>query len=199
MTQTITKTRATQKTNALKSITCALAAAGLLTSASVMANPKISYSHAGVQYVAQDVDDNGCDQDGLRVYGSVDLNSDFFALGSYSDVSDGACGADTFSVGVGYHTLFGADSSLYGALSVENISPDHGDSDTGLIAAIGLRGFINRQLEAKVELAHHTAIDGNTVLSGGVAYWFAPNLAATADIGLGTEVSELGLGLRLNF
>lgn len=187
------------KKNAIKKFCCAIAALGLLSSASVFANSKISYNHVGIQFVDQDFDHYNCDQDGLRLSGSLELNSDFYALGSYSDLNDGGCGTDTLSVGIGYHTLFGADSSLYGALSVENISPDHRGSDTGLIAAVGLRGFINRQLEAKVELAHHSAFDGNTVVNGGVAYWFAPNFAATADVGLGTEISEIGLGVRMNF
>ena len=115
------------------------------------------------------------------------------------DLSDGRCGADALSVGIGYHTLFGADSSLYGTLSVENVDIDNYDSDSGLVAAVGLRGFINQQVEAKVQLAHHTAFDGNTVLSGGLAYWFARNFAATADVGLGTEASEIALGVRMNF
>lgn len=176
-----------------------IAAVGIMSSASVFAAPKISYNNLGIQFVAQDVDDTHCDQDGLRISGSLELNSDFFALGSFSDLSDSHCGARAISAGIGYRTVFGADSSLYGALSVENISPDHSGSDTGLVAAVGLRGFIEPQLEAKIQLAHHTAFDGNTVLSGGVAYWFTHNLAATADVGLGTETSEIGLGLRLNF
>lgn len=187
------------KKNVIKKLCCAVAALGLLSSASVFANSKISYNYAAIQFVDQDFDHTNCDQDGLRLNGSLELNSDFFALGSYSDLSDGGCGADTVSLGIGYHTLFGADSSLYGALSVENISPNHSGSDTGLIAAVGLRGFINRQLEAKVQLAHHSAFDGNTIVSGGVAYWFAPNFAATADLGLGTEISEVGVGVRMNF
>lgn len=186
-------------TTTRKTLTHLFAAAGLLASAASFANSPISYNYAGIQFVNQDVDDYDCNQDGLRVNGSLELNSDFFAVGSFSDLSDGRCGADALSLGIGYHTLFGADSSLYGSLSVENVDVDYGDSDSGLIAAIGLRGFINQQVEAKVQLAHHTAFDGNTMISGGIAYWFARNFAATADIGLGSEASELGLGLRMNF
>lgn len=183
----------------IKKVSAIIAVAGLVGSLNVLANSPISYNYAGIQFVNQDVDDNDCNQDGLRISGSLELNSDFFALGSFSDLSDGRCGADTLSVGIGYHTLFGADSSLYGALSLENIDVDRADSDSGLVAAVGLRGFINPQVEAKVELAHHTAFDGNTVLSGGGAYWFARNFAATADVGLGTEASEIALGVRMNF
>ena len=183
----------------MKKIGFAIAAVSLLGSASVMANNVISYNYAGIQYVEQDVDDYDCNQDGLRLGGSIELNDDFFALGSYSDVSGGRCGSENLSVGLGYHTLFGADSSIYGALSVENTSVDHGESDSGLIAAAGLRGFVANNTELKVELAHHTAFDGNTVLSGGVAYWFAPTVSATADAGLGSEASEIALGLRVNF
>lgn len=183
----------------MKKMSFVVAAVSLVASASVMARPAISYNYAGVQYVDQDVDDYDCSQDGLRVYGSYELNSDFFALGSFSDVSGGGCGSQALSVGLGYQTLFGADSSIYGTVSFENISPDYGSSDSGVVVAGGLRGFINNNLEAKVELAHHTVGDGNTVLGGGVAYWFQPTMSVTGDLGLGTEASEIAVGLRVNF
>lgn len=185
--------------NSIKKISLFIATVGLTASVTTMAAPGISYNYAGLQFIDQDVDDYDCNQDGLRLSGSLEVNDDFFAVGSYSDVSGGGCGSEAVSVGLGYHTLFGADSSVYGTLSFENISPDVGGSDSGLIAAAGLRGFINNNLEAKVELAHHTAFDGNTVLGGGIAYWFAPQFALTADIGLGSEASEIGVGVRANF
>lgn len=185
--------------NTLKKMSYLVAVAGLAGSVSVNAAPGISYNYAALQFVDQDVDDYDCNQDGLRLSGSLELNDDFFAVGSYSDVSGGRCGSEAISAGLGYHQIFGADSSIYGTLSAENVSPDLGDSDSGLVAAVGLRGFINNNVEAKVQLAHHTVFDGNTVLSGGIAYWFAPQFAATADIGLGSEASEIGIGLRMNF
>lgn len=185
--------------NSIKKMSYFVAAAGLVGSMGVNAAPAISYNYAALQYVDQDVDDYDCNQDGLRASGSFELNSDFFALGSFSDVSGGGCGSQAFNAGIGYHTLFGAESSMYGALSFENISPDNGSSDSGMVVAGGLRGFIHNNLEAKVELSHHTVGDGNTVLGGGVAYWFLPNLSVTGDVGLGTEASEFAAGLRLNF
>lgn len=185
--------------NSIKTLSCLTAVAGLCAVANVQAAPEISYNYAALQFVEQDLDDYACDQDGLRLSGSMELNSDFFAIGSYSDVSGGGCGSEAISAGIGYRTVFGADSSMYGTLSAENISPDGGSSDSGLIAAVGLRGFINNNLEAKVELAHHTVFDGNTVLGGGVAYWFAPQFAITGDVGFGSEASEVGLGVRMNF
>ena len=186
--------------NTLKKMSYLVAIAGLAGSVSVNAAPGISYNYAALQYIDQDVDDYDCNQDGLRLNGSLELNSDFFAIGSYSDVSGNrGCGSEAISAGLGYRAVFGADSSIYGTLAAENISPDGGSSDSGLVAAVGLRGFINNNLEAKAQIAHHTAFDGNTVLSGGLAYWFAPQFAATADVGLGSEASEIGLGLRMNF
>ena len=184
--------------NSIKKMTFAIAAVSLCCSASVMAR-SVSYNYASLQYIDQDVDDYDCNQDGLRIGGSLELNQDFFALGSYSDVSGGRCGSENLNIGLGYRTLFGADSSLYGALSFENTSVDYGNDDSGLVAAVGLRGFVENNVELKVQLAHHTAFDGNTVLSGGVAYWFAPNFSATADAGLGSEASEIALGVRMNF
>ncbi len=186
-------------TNTFKKISLLIATAGLTVSASTMAAPGISYNYAALQFVDQDVDDYDCNQDGLRLSGSLELNDDFFALGSLSDVSGGRCGSETISAGIGYHTLFGADSSVYGALSFENVSVDHGESDSGLVVAGGLRGFINNNVEAKVELSHHTAHDGNTVLGGGLAYWFSSQFSVTGDVGIGSEASEIALGARMNF
>lgn len=185
--------------NPIKNLTHIALVAWLCTSISAYAAPGISYNYAGLQYVDQDLDDANCDQDGLRLNGSLELSSDFFAVGYISDVSGGRCGSEALGVGIGYRTLFGADSSIYGTLSAEHISPDGSGSDTGLVAAIGLRGFVLNNLEAKVELSHHTVYDGNTVLGGGVAYWFAPQFAVTGDVGLGSEVSEVAVGVRMNF
>ena len=185
--------------NSMKKISFAIAAVSLFGSASVMAKNVISYNYAGIQYIKQDVDDYDCTQDGLRLGGSFELNDDFFVLAAYSDVNGGRCGSENLSGGLGYRTLFGADSSIYGALSVENTSVDDGESDSGLIAAAGIRGFVANNPELKAQLAHHTAFDGNTVLSGGVAYWFAPNFSVTGDVGLGSESSEAAAGLRFSF
>lgn len=185
--------------NNVKKFSLLVAAAGLTASMGANAAPGVSYNYAALQFVDQDVDDYDCNQDGLRLSGSLELNDDFFVLGYFSDVSGNRCGSEAISAGLGYQTLFGADSSIYGALSFENISPDAGDSDSGLIAAVGLRGFIANNVEGRVEVSHHTVFDGNTVLGGGVSYFFAPQFSVTADVGLGSEASEIGIGLRMNF
>lgn len=184
-----------------KKMSLLIAAAGLATTAGTMAAPNISYNYAAVQFVDQDVDDYDCNQDGLRVSGSLELNDDFFTKGYFSDVSGNrGCGSKAVAVGLGYQTLFGADSSIYGALSFEKVSPDGpSDSDTGLIAEVGLRGYINTDLEARIGVSHHTVFDGNTVLGGGISYYFAPQFSVTADVGLGSESSEIAAGLRYNF
>ena len=46
-------------------------------SASAATNSVLSYNYAGLQYVNQDLDDFDCDQDGLNLYGSLELTSEF--------------------------------------------------------------------------------------------------------------------------
>lgn len=179
-------------------IPCLAIAAAFSTQA--VAKSPMDYSYAGIQYFEQDIDDADCNQDGLNLYGSVEINADLFAIGSYTDASGNRnCGSETVSIGIGYQTLFGADSSVYGSLSYEDTDVDFGHSDSGLIGAVGIRGFVANQLEAKLEVAHHTAFDGNTVVNGGVAYWFNKQFAATGDVSLGSEASALGVGVRMNF
>lgn len=176
-----------------------LFAAGSLLATQALANDRISYNYVGAQFIDQDLDDWNCDQDGLGIHGNMELNSEFFALGSLSDLSGGRCGAMALNAGIGYRTLFGADSSIYGALSFERVDADHGDDDSGMVVAVGIRGFVTPEVEGKVELAHHTVYDGDTQLNAGAYYWFNPKIAATGDISLGSEASSIAVGVRFNF
>ena len=173
------------------------AAKGIVKS---VAKADVSYNYAGVQFTDQDIDNNNCSQDGIALNGSVEVHENFFALGSYSDLSGNSfCGAKTINLGAGYHTLFNQYASFYGALSFEDVSVDYGRDDSGLILAVGLRGFIHPNLEGKVEVAHHTVFDGNSAVNAGVVYWFNKQFAATGDVSLGTESSGIAVGLRVNF
>lgn len=179
--------------------TLCFTACALLGSHYAVAADRVSYDYAGVQFVDVNYDDADCDADGLSVYGSKALNNDFFVLGSFTDLGGDWCDSTDISLGLGYQTLFGADSSIYGALSFESLDFDNGDDDTGMILAVGIRGFVAPKLEGKVEVAHHTVFDGDTQLNGGAYYWFSPSLAGTAEISLGSEATAIGVGARLNF
>ena len=173
--------------------------AALVASPSFAKSP-MDYSYAGIQYFDQDLDDADCSQDGFNLYGSLEITSDLFAVGSLADASgNNGCGSETIRVGVGYQTLFGADGSVYGTLSYENTDVDAGQSDSGFVGAVGIRGFVARALEAKIEVAHHSAFDGNTVVNGGVAYWFNQQFAVTGDASLGSDASAIAAGVRMNF
>jgi hypothetical protein len=165
-----------------------------------VAKSPMDYSYVGVQYFKQNLDDADCNQDGFNVYGSLEINSDLFAIASLADASGNrGCGSETARIGIGYQTLFGADGSVYGTLSYENTDVDHGHSDSGFVGAVGIRGFVARALEAKVEVAHHSAFDGNTVVNGGVVYWFNQQFAVTGDASIGSEASGIAAGVRMNF
>jgi hypothetical protein len=169
-------------------------------SATAATNSALSYNYAGLQYVSQDLDDFDCDQDGLNLYGSLELTSEFFARGSYSDLGgDRNCGSETVSIGAGYRTAFSSQSSIYGALSFEDTSVDHGHSDSGLIVAAGIRTYFGNNLEGRVEVAHHTAFDGDTEINGGLAYWFDPRFSLTGDVSVGSDQTTFAVGARVNF
>jgi hypothetical protein len=184
-----------------KKIIYSLATIGLLTSLGAEARPKLSYTYAGAQFFDQDLDDADCSQDGIQIYGSYALNSDIYAIGSFADANSDRCfDSNDFQIGMGYHTLFGADSAIYASLSFEHVSlSGNGDNDTGLVIAGGLRGFVTNELEGRIGLAHHTVYDGDTALNAGVAYWFNPKISATGDLSLGSDVTGIGIGLRINF
>ena len=177
-----------------------IALASALIMSPAFAKSPMDYSYAGIQYFDQKLDDADCNQDGLNLYGSLEITSDLFAVASLADASgNNGCGSETIRAGIGYQTLFGADASVYGTLSYENTDVDHGQSDSGFVGAVGIRGFVARALEAKVEVAHHSAFDGNTVVNGGVAYWFNQQFAVTGDATLGSDASGIAAGVRMNF
>jgi hypothetical protein len=163
-------------------------------------NTYISYNHAGLHYIEQHLDDSGCNQDGLQAYGNVDINGHWYGTGSIADTSGNhGCGATTVAAGAGYRTAFSPSFDLYGTLSLERTSPDYGSSDTGMVAAAGLRGMLYRQLEAKAEIAHHTAYGDTTELNLGANYWFTRSIAGTLSASLAAEGHSIAAGARLNF
>lgn len=169
-------------------------------SATAATNSTLSYNYAGLQYFSQDLDDFDCDQDGLNLYGSMEINSDFFARGSFSDVSGNhGCGGQGISIGAGYRAAFSSQSSVYGALSFEDISPDHGDGDSGLILAGGIRTLLSNNLEGRLEVAHHTVGDGTTEIVGGLAYAFDTRFSLTGDVGFSSDQTTFAFGVRATF
>lgn len=164
--------------------------------------PAVSFTHVGLRYMFQDIDrsDFSCEQDGPNIYGSLDIQDGWYARAAFSDVSgDNGCGSTNVQAGGGFHTQLDRNMEMYASLSFESISPDSGDSDSGLIMAAGLRGFLTAQLEGGVELMHSTTFDGNTSINGLLAYWFNDAVAGTFDLGLGSDVTTFAIGARLNF
>lgn len=178
-----------------------LASITIMGAQAVVAKPAAlpSFNYAGIQFSSQDLDKYDCKQDGIGLNGSFAINSDFFARGSFSDVSGDTCGSQSLSVGAGYRAQFRSQSSIYGVLSFEDISPDSGDGDSGLVLAGGIRGYLTNDLEGKVEVAHHTAFDGDTEIIGGLAYSFDKNFALTGDLSVGADQNTLAVGVRYNF
>lgn len=164
------------------------------------AHPKsVAYNYAGVRYISQNLDEWDCTQDGLNIYGSLDLNSGYFAQAGFTDVSGGGCGSTTVMVQGGYRTAFNDKFFMYGTLGFESLSVDAGGSDSGLVLAGGLRGFVTANVETQFEVSHHTVGDGDTGVSGMVNYWLAPNMALTAGLDLSANGTAFSIGGRLNF
>lgn len=171
-------------------------------SASLLAAPGAAtgYDYAGLQYTEQNLDDYDCNQDGLNAYASLALDGPWFVQGGLTDVSgNNGCGSNTITLGAGYHTLLTQSWDLYGTLSAERTDPDNSSSDTGLIAALGTRGWITKKTEGKVELAHHTVFDDRTELNLGAYYWLYPSIAGTLDTSFSDEGESIALGARFTF
>lgn len=187
------------QTNALRFY---VAAAALMASSAAFAQtgaPDLSWTHAGVQYTNQSLDDWDCDQDGINIYGNLEVSEDWYVSGAYTDVSGDPCGSSSFTVGGGYHQPFNDTFDWYGAVAFQTVSPDYGSSDSGIRLGGGLRGFLKPRLESRVELFHVTVGDGATGIAGGLAYFFQPDIAGTLDLSLTSDSTAFAIGARLNF
>ncbi|MDZ7923075.1 MAG: hypothetical protein U5M23_03260 [Marinagarivorans sp.] len=176
-----------------------LMAAGAQAAQTQPKNVRPVYTYAGVKYVSQGLDDYDCRQNGIAIDGSLDLNGQAFVRAGLSDVSGGVCGSTSVNASVGYRAAWGSNSHIYGTLGAQQVSPDQGDSDTGLLLGAGMRGYLVPGIEGYVEVNYTTLGDGEIVLSGGGAYWFNANFAATLDLGVGADQNSFAVGGRLAF
>ncbi len=158
-----------------------------------------TYTFAGLKYVNQDLDDFDCDQDGLLIDGSYDLDGAIFLRGSFGDVSGDNCGSSSFKLGAGYRVGWGETSHVYGALSFQDVSVDRGESDSGLAIAGGVRGYVAPGIEGYAELEYSTLYDNDLFFNIGSAYWFNGQFAATGDITLGGDQTTFAIGGRMSF
>lgn len=162
--------------------------------------PGITYTYAGVRYMFQDLDNYNCEQDGINLYGSFDIQDGFFARASFTDVSGDVCGSRSFSAGGGYHTSFNSTTDMYATVSLGSLSVDGADGDdSGIELAGGMRTYLQEQLEGSVELFHNTIGDSETGVRGGLVYWFNGQFSATADLGLSADSTTFAVGARMAF
>ena len=185
------------KKQLLTSFAALLAASLALPAAAEKVRP--TYTFAGLKYVNQDLDDFNCDQDGLLLDGSYDVDGAIFLRGSFSDVSGDNCGSSSFKLGGGYRVGWGETSHVYGALSFQDISPDQGRGDSGLTMAGGVRGYVAPGIEGYAELEYSTLGDGDLFLSVGSAYWFNGQFSVTGDITVGGDQTTFAIGGRMGF
>lgn len=180
----------------------ALAASPLCLAQNNPSSPAgLSYTYAGIQYIDQSIDVGpfDCDQDGLSIGGSLDLKNNWFAVASFTDVNGDVCGSSSVIVGGGYRTAYNEVFDLYGIISFQSVSPDHGSGDSGLNLEGGVRGFLKPQLESRLALVHTTVGDSDTGILGGLAYWFQPNIAGTFDLQFTPDATAFAIGARMNF
>ncbi len=159
----------------------------------------VSYDFGQLTYISEHLDQYDCTQNGVSVMGNLELSEQFFVLGSVADVSGGVCGSTTLAAGGGYKFDATPDISVYTSLALSTTRVDQGDGDTGLVLAVGARGYVMEALEARAQLSHATAFDGATTLGAGANYWFNPTFAAVADVAFSSDSSAISLGVRMNF
>jgi hypothetical protein len=176
-----------------------LMASGVQAAQTQAANVRPVYTYAGVKLISQSLDDYDCRQNGVAVDGSFDLNGQVFFRAGLSDVSGGGCGSTSVSASAGYRAAWGSNSHVYAVLGANQVSPDRGPSDTGLMLGAGMRGYLVPGIEGYFEVAYRTLGDGDLSLNGGGAYWFNANFAATLDAGISADQNNIAIGGRFTF
>lgn len=179
-------------------LVAAMTTAGYAAAQSTLTTPVPGYNFIGAKYLSQDLGDYDCTQDGPSVYASVDINSNWYLQGDYTDVNGGGCGSSTLSAKGGYRAAFNDQFLWYASVGFSDTDVDYGDGDSGLIVSGGFRGFLTNELEGQLDLSHSTSFDGSTMLTGTGIYWFAPRWGATAELGLGSD-TVFGAGVRYSF
>lgn len=161
-----------------------------------------TYTFAGVKYITQDLDDvNGgeCTQDGIIVDGSFDIDGAFFARAAMTDVTGDFCGSTSLRIGGGYRAAWGESSHVYGTVNFNDVSPDGGGGDSGLIIGGGIRGYVSPGIEGYAEVEYSTLFDGDLNFNAGGAYWFTGQFSATLDLGFGGDQRSFAIGGRFAF
>ncbi len=168
-------------------------------SAQSPSQPSLDYSFAEFRFV--DVDVAG--GDGFSIGGSIEMNGNWFLLGSLTDIGfNNDVDSFTIELGGGYIWPYRPDWDLLATVQYVNVdvdTPFGSVDDSGLALAGGIRGLIAPQFEVRGSVNHVTIGDDDTFLEIAGDYYFNEEFAAGLTFDIGGDVDTFSVGVRWFF
>jgi hypothetical protein len=166
----------------------------------------MDYSFAEVGYVDTSLDTSGDDVDGngFALRGSLAVNPNFFVFANYQDLDfDFDVDASLLEVGGGGRWPLSDKIDLVGKVGIVKAEIDVGpfnDDDDGFLLGARVRGVVapKFELEGGFDYRDIDVGDETTIVLEG-RYFFIDNVAGGLSVGIGDDVTSLGLNVRLTF
>ena len=177
--------------------------------------PRLSYNSMDLSYLQVKVDDPSVDAGGFSLAGSWATGKNLFVTAGYSSIETdnlriagtvGSTQTDTIAGGLGWHRAINPRADMVAAVSVLLASADgqggfSGSSDdTGYGFEAGVRSLWGPLLEWNASVSYVSIFgDSDTALSVRTLYGFTPRFGVLAGVGLGSNASQLNVGVRYTF
>jgi Outer membrane protein beta-barrel domain len=187
----------------------AIAAALLLPVAASAAELSYSYVEGGIGQTEIDIDAGGIEDvegDTLMLSGSLAVTDNVHVFADFSTTDfDFDVDATTIRVGGGWNQGISESADFIARLAylqAEVETPFGDDDEDGFDVGVGLRSAFapNLELEGFIDYVDLGGDDsGDTQFSGAARYFFTPQFAVGAQVGIGDDTLSYGLTARYNF
>ena len=187
----------------IKVCSAILGVAALAAAPSAAADIDWNYAQVGIERTDIDLGGGDIDGNGFRLEGSYGFAENYFVFGSFatSDIDVGSIDVDfdVLAAGVGIHSSTSATMQYFGQLGFVDFEGD-GGSESGLLAAVGVRNEFSAQFEGKAALEYFEPVEDSELgllLEG--LYEFNEQFGATVDVRLSDDITRFGVNFRVMF
>jgi len=184
---------------------CSAFFSAVVLAAAPAAMADIDWNYAQIGYERTEIDAGGgdFDGDGIRLEGSYGFTGDWYVFGSYatSDIDVGSIDVDfdVLTAGVGIHSSTSNTMQYFGQLGFVDFEGD-GGSESGFLAAVGVRNEFNTQFQGKAAVEYFEPVEDSELgllLEG--LYEFTDQFGATVDLRFSDDITRFGVNFRVTF
>ena len=177
----------------MKTTKSILGVTALFVAANLAQAQEINYNYAELRYLDSEI--GNADGDGIEIAGSYQIDPEWLVIGSYSSQDFGFADWDVLEAGIGYILPDVNGFNLMSSISI--IDSEFGnDDDNGVRLSTGVRTELTNQLEGRAFI-NYLNIDGSDLfVELGADYFFSPQIAAGAEVQLGSDTDTFSIGVR---